>query len=349
MTAMGQCPVCQAGNCVDCRSQTNCSWYTSSLSAESGKCAATGDTPSGLGTYAVLAGSCPICNTYLDCPTCNAAQNTTGCSWWTLPGNVNGKCREASPSFAYTKVAVGFCNGNSCGNVQVCSDCQNVIAEDNVTKPCAWFSSKLASVYNSKCDVSTAGVVDTTFYNVVAAGSCPVCGGSSCVSCKAEANCKWVAVDLGVSYSFGQCLSNSVANPAGKTVVATCPAACQVHSCKDCVSNTACRWFSGSSVSRDVCDLSSDSFQHPFHTVTVSAAGNCPACVSDRCFECGSEAGCGWYKKTFGLTKCDFLNGSNTGTLVQTTDANCEGNPNSVSALVPSLASLVVAFFVYHN
>jgi hypothetical protein len=182
------------------------------------------------------------------------------------------------------------------------------------------------------------------------ATACPVCAGSSCVSCKAETNCKWVAVDVLGLLSFGQCLPSGDATPGGKTVVSTCPAACQVHTCATCASQAACRWYAGSAFFNDVCDLASDSIQHPSHTMEYSTANvaSCPACSADRCFECGSEAGCGWYEKTFGRDKCDFLNGSNTGTLVPATDAECEGNPNSVSAIVPSVASLV-AFFVYYN
>jgi len=348
---ISSCPLCQAGSCSDCMNQGNCTWYTSSNGAFGGQCGAITTTPTSPFTTYTAASVCPICNTFSNCTACNDNQDSTNnCGWYVIAGGA-GKCREASPGFAYTKVAVGFCDGNICAASSTCSGCANVTVND--TSVCAWYTSKSPPLYNSKCDVNKTGVVSSTFYNP--APSCPACAGTTCVSCKAEAGCQWLAVSvLGVT-SFGQCaLSN--ASVTGKTSIATCPATCKIYSCTECVKIPECRWFTGSPIQSDGCDRASDAGQY-ISSTALSDAGKCPACKDTRCFECNSESGCGWYRNVVpgtglvvpGTGDCFSTTGSLTNQkLLPSTDPKCDGSPSSASALVPGLAMLLVSF-MYHN
>jgi hypothetical protein len=367
-TAMGSCPPCQAGSCTDCTNQTGCSWYTHSgpLSATCSSNTTVPPTPSGIpGTYSKL-GTCPACKDTNDCATCNmVAIGTTGtnCSWYVLPGSTGGKCAEASPGFAYSKVSTSFCGGgNPCGGVDTCVKCQAVnatLANNSMGNPCVWLQPKpsFTAFYNSKCDYDI-GSFDTTFYTSTV-GTCPICTGTSCVTCKAESGCKWSAVDVGGLLSFGQCLKSTDTTPTGKSDIGTCPAACQLYSCAQCTANTDCRWFTGSQAGLDdTCDRGSDINQHPFTTVIGGGVGTCPPCKSSRCFECNNEpSGCGWYVNTFpgvggdipGSGDCAMKHtASSTERLVPNTDKKCDG-ASGAGSLYPSLVAFVVAIFVYHN
>jgi len=211
---------------------------------------------------------------------------------------------------------------------------------------CSWFTSKSPSFYNSKCDDNKAGVVDSGLYNQVS-GSCPLCAGTSCLDCKAEANCKWVAVQGVTGIGFGECLKTADTTPASKRDIATCPATCQLHSCKTCAAITACNWFSGSSVVDDSCDLASDArIQHPAQTGIASVA-SCGACMADRCFECNGLTGCGWYaQKALGLiiregcySSASFPSGR---VLIANSDSKCEGVPSSSLQVAASMGLLLV-------
>jgi len=348
-TANGSCTPCQAGSCMDCQNHPdgNCVWYQSTLLG--GKCEVnTSSTPTG---YTKI-DTCPVCNQWdNDCNACFNNQNL-GCSFYSLPGQSLTKCRENSPSFAYSKVAAGFCGGNPCTSSQTCGACQAV----NVSgvMPCAWYDSAVPALYGPKCDSANASFVDNSLYNLKT--TCPVCGGSSCVACKSEANCKWVAVDVGLGTGFGQCLVSTATNPTGKKTIDVCPATCQVYSCSQCIASTACRWYSDSPVARDTCDLESDSWQYGTHRVTVAQGGTCPTCASTRCYECSSETGCGWYTDTLGGIRIPGtghckLQSAATGNekIIDKTSSDCAGNPNAAGAVAPSFAVLAIAFFVYHN
>jgi hypothetical protein len=226
------------------------------------------------------------------------------------------------------------------------------------TGNCVWLQPKAAftALYNSKCDFS-AGAVDNTFYTTTAQGTCPLCTGSTCTACKSENNCKWSAVSVLGVLSFGQCLQSTTATPGGKTDIATCPAACNLFSCAQCIANPDCAWFTGSGAGLDdTCDRAVDVQQHPFTTV-IRNGGTCPLCKSSRCFECNNEPNnCGWYVNTLlgadvpGTGDCAVKHtASNSERLVANTDKNCDGARSGAGLLYPSLVAFVVAFFVYHN
>jgi len=342
LTATATCSVCQAGSCGDCQAQDGCSWFASVVPGVPGKC----DLNSSTATAYTLVSTCPSCFSSTTCGDCVSRENSTGCGWYVLPGNIGGKCREASPSFAYTKVPKDSCaTGNPCAGVNTCLGCQQVQNSTNASI-CSWFTSKSPSFYNSKCDDSEAGVVDSNLYTQVA-GSCPLCAGTSCLDCKAEANCKWVAVQGLTGIGFGECLQTSATTPSTKKDIATCPATCQVYSCKTCAAITACNWFSGSSIIDDSCDLATDAtLQHPAQTA-ISSVAQCGACMADRCYECNGLPGCGWYaKKELGITLasgCYSNNGFPSGrVLVSNSDSKCDGVPSSSAHVAVSMGVLLV-------
>jgi len=287
--------------------------------------------------------TCPTCQTYTDCPTCSAQENSTGCGWYVLPGNLNGKCREAPPSFAYSKVNAGSCStGNLCGGVNTCQLCQGVENATNATV-CSWYTSKSPSFYNSKCDDNRPGAIAANLYTQEL-GTCPLCAGTSCLSCKAEANCKWVAATVGFGTAFGQCLQTSVATPAIKQEITTCPATCQVYSCAGCSAISQCSWFTGSKIIDDSCDLATDAkLQHPTQTV----ASPCGQCMADRCYECNGLTGCGWYaNKVLGVIveqgcypTSNFPSGR---VVVPNSDSKCKGVPSGSSQTFVSIGVLAV-------
>lgn len=332
------CPVCQAGNCGDCLNQTGCAWFANAVPGVPGICGLnTSSTP----TYSILS-SCPTCNAYSTCSDCTT-QNVSNCGWYVLPGNVGGKCREASPDFAYTQVNAGSCAaGNPCTGVATCQDCQAVANATNASL-CSWYTSKSPSFYNSKCDTITPGVVDGTLYTVVV-GTCPVCAGTSCLTCLAETGCKWVAVSLGLTTAFGQCLQTITATPAAKTQVSTCPATCQVYSCNQCTALSACTWFTGSSIIDDSCDLSTSALLN--HPTQTAATTPCAPCLADRCYECNGLAGCGWYAKeelSVILEQGCYATASPPSgrVLLSNSDSKCKGVPGSSSHVTVSIGVLL--------
>jgi len=337
--ATATCGTCQAANCDDCQNQTNCSWFSSDVPGLPGKCAASNSIQS---VYTLVA-TCPVCQTYTNCSSCNTAGATAGCGWYELPGRLNGKCRETSPSFAYSKVT--DCAGNPCSGVATCQKCQDVNKTDGTG--CNWFTSKSPSFYNSKCDDDTPGLVDGGLYNVVT-GVCPECAGTSCLNCKEESNCKWVATSTGLGTAFGQCLKSADSTPTGKSIIATCPATCQLHSCVACKANSQCSWFTGGGAfADDSCDLASDAtLQHPVQ----HAATTCDACMADRCYECNNLAGCGWYARKVGFVTvqegCFATPGPSGRSLVSNTDSKCDGVPSGSSQVAVSMGVLAVLAFL---
>jgi len=343
---------------LECTNQTGCSWYLHSVGAFGGTCSANTTTPTTNvpgGSYS-KATSCPTCQLNSACSTCTANENSTTCGWYVLPGATGGKCREASPGFAYSKVTATFCGGNVCAGVQQCTDCKNVSAVGGGAAPCAWYTpvSGLGNVYNAKCDIDSAGVVSNTLYDK--ATTCPPCGGTTCTACQGEAGCEWKAVTVATVQSFGQCVTKGVA-VAGKTVVAVCAAACKLYTCTSCIAKPECRWYTGSSAQDDSCDLATDSIQHPFMTA-LTVGGACPACKSSRCFECGKETGCGWYVNTVPGIGTEIPNSGDCAPtaashtnekLIASTDKKCDGGPNSASALSPGFLALLGLLFVYYN
>jgi len=339
LPATATCSQCQAGSCADCQAQPNCTWYSNVVPGVPGKCDLAGAANA---AYSVV-DTCPTCQLYPDCPSCSGNQTLSGCGWYVLPGNLDGKCREASPAFAYTKVDAGSCStGNLCAGVNTCQLCQGVTNTTNASV-CSWYTSKSPSFYNSKCDDYLPGVVDSNLYTVVA-GTCPLCAGTSCLSCLAENNCKWVAATVGLGTAFGQCLQTITATPALKKQITTCPATCQVYSCQACSAIAACDWFTGSSIIDDSCDLATDAkLQHP----TQSVANPCTQCMADRCFECNGLAGCGWYAKTIlGVTieqGCYTTTGFPSGrVLVSNSNSKCSGVPSSSSQVAVSIGVLAM-------
>jgi len=335
------CDLCQAGSCADCQNQANCSWYSNVIPGVPGKCDVANTTSS---TYKVV-NVCPTCQNFATCDLCSAQENVTGCGWYVLPGNLNGKCREAPPAFAYSKVNQGSCStGNLCAGVNNCQGCQLVTNSSNATV-CSWYTSKSASFYNSKCDDYGPGVVSADLYTQEM-GSCPLCAGTSCLSCKAELNCKWVAATIGFGTGFGQCLQTSATTPALKKEIPTCPATCQVYSCQACSLNSQCSWFSGSTVIDDSCDLATDGkLQHP----TQTATSPCLQCMADRCYECNGLAGCGWYaKKVAGFIVLEgcYATAPAGRVLVPNSDSKCKGVPSGSSQVAASIGVLAVLFFL---
>jgi len=341
LPATATCPICQAGNCTDCQAQSGCSWYSNVVPGVPGKC----DLANATSSLYNLVTTCPTCQNYdaSGCTGCVAQANASGCGWYVLPGNLAGKCREAPPTFAYTQVNSASCGtGNLCSGVSTCQSCQVVTNSSNASV-CSWYTSKSPSVYNSKCDDFTPGVVDSNLYTVVA-GTCPLCAGTSCLSCKAEANCKWVAVSAGVGTAFGECLTTATPNPTAKTELTTCPVTCQLYSCNQCnaVANAVCNWFTGSSVIDDSCDLASDAkLQHP----SQSVMSTCAQCAASRCYECNNLPGCGWYaNEVLGqivLQGCYATTSFPSGrTLIPNSNSKCKGVPSASSHIVVSVGVL---------
>lgn len=338
------CEVCQAGSCTECQAQSNCTWSASSIPGVSGRCDLNGTSTT---TYTPIA-TCPTCSQSGDCNTCNARQNSSGCSWFVLPGGIGGKCREAAPSFAYTQVPSGSCaTGNPCAGILTCQACQN---QNSTTGNCTWYTSKSPSIYDSKCDVANAGFVSSNLYETVT-GSCPVCSGTSCVNCKAESGCQWAAVQGLTGIAFGQCLASTASVPTGKAAIATCPATCQVHTCQDCTKIADCRWYSGSSVIDDSCDLASDAtLQHPTQT-GFNQTSQCSQCMADRCFECDSLPGCGWYAEKLGFITirqgCYPDSSAPSGRVkIASTDSKCDGAVSGVAPVAASFGLLAVISFL---
>lgn len=338
--ATATCDVCQAGSCDDCHDQGGCSWFTNTIPGAPGKCESENYTSS---LYKKL-DMCPVCNAFTTCDACSTANAT--CGWYVLPGGVSGKCREAAPTFAYSKVKLGFCSGDPCGGQNGCTKCKGVKLDNDTDALCAWFTSKSPSFYSSKCDDAEGGVLSTAFYTQES--TCPVCAGTSCLDCKAEANCKWVSVSLGVGTAFGQCLPSSTATPTGKTEVSTCPSSCKLHSCTQCQTNPDCSWFTGSSFIDDSCDLTTDAkIQHP----TQSIATTCPKCGADRCFECNGLTGCGWYANIqAGITFAEgcyptdnFPSGRK---LISNDNSKCDGVASGSAHVAVSMAVLAVLALV---
>lgn len=339
LTATATCDVCQAGNCGECTWQDGCSWFASDIPGAPGKCAMTNSSQT---LYTELE-ECPPCNGYTSCDACSKANAT--CGWYELAGVAGGKCREAAPSFAYSKTKLGYCSGDPCAGQKTCNKCEAVTL-NNDTNLCAWYTSKQPAFYDSKCGAAQGGALSSAFYNPTP--SCPVCSALTCVDCKADAQCKWVALDAGVlGTSFGQCMKSSETTPTGKSIIATCPATCNVHSCKQCQSNADCSWFTGSSVIDDSCDLTKDASAHFGQT----KATTCPACGADRCFECNGLDGCGWYaKKVLGqivlegcYSKTSFPSGRE---LIANTDSKCKGVPSSSASVAVSMVVLAALALV---
>lgn len=338
------CEQCQAGSCGECTSQSNCSWYSSRIFGISGKCAVSNTT---FDLYTAV-DKCPTCQMYdADCKTCGAHQDE-GCGWFVLPGNVGGKCREAPPAFAYTKVANDSCDtGNRCSGIESCITCQNTNSTSNPNaSSCVWYTSKQSAFYDSKCD-NKANVVESKLYDAVN-GQCPACAGTSCVDCKAEAGCKWVAAKLGLGTAFGECLKSDAPEPTGKDELTTCPAQCDVRSCDSCVKSSACAWFTGSDAVRDTCDLASDAIQHPFQKPIPSPnMQTCQPCQANRCYECNNLANCGWYVEYVGPVPIrqgcfETSKAPSDRKLRPNSDSKCDGKPNSSAQVAASMALLVV-------
>jgi len=336
--------MCQAGNCADCQNQTGCSWYSNVVPGVPGKC----DVANGTFTAYNLVTTCPTCQTHTSCTECGNYENSTGCDWYVLPGNIGGKCREASPAFAYTKVPPASCGtGNPCAGVATCQLCQAVTNATNASL-CGWYTSKSPSFYNSKCDDIKPGVVDGSLY-VPVVDACPVCAGTSCLTCKAESGCKWVAVSLGLAQVFGQCLPTATPTPSTKSLVVTCPITCKLHSCNQCTSNSACAWFTGGpSLVDDVCDVATAGNSHP---VQKPAATPCAACLANECYECNGLPGCGWYAVEhfgiIGLQGC-YSTGSapSDRTLIANSNSKCKGVPSGSSQVTISIGVLLVLAFL---
>jgi len=340
---MGSCTQCQAGTCLDCLNQAGCAWYVNSIGALGGTCSVNGTTPTGVGTY-TLAGACPACTGFANCTLCTAAENQT-CGWYALPG-LTGKCAEASPGFLYSKVSAPFCNGNVCAGIQNCTSC------NNQSGSCQWYApatSALAALYNPKCDINSTGIVRNTLYSSTT--TCPPCADPSCLTCKADTGCDWLAVNVLGTSSFGQCVTTGTP-VTGKTSTATCPATCQLYSCAACIQQTVCRWYTASSVQKDACDRSVDSSLYPFSTA-LTVGGTCPACKDSRCFECNNENGCGWYQTYLaglpipGTGACSpTASAPSNGRLIPNTDSKCAGSPSSAAVLIPGLFVFLGSFFV---
>jgi len=336
------CSTCQAGSCLDCTGQPGCAWFSSVVPGVPGKCTTNTSSPSGYNVVPV----CPTCYLNTTCDTCVVDENVTGCGWYVLPGGVGGKCREASPSFAYSKVPAGKCaTGNPCAGVRTCSKCQEVVNATN-SSTCSWYTSSSPSFYNSKCDDNKPGIVDAGLYTVVT-GQCPICAGTSCLDCQAEGlqTCRWVAVQGLTGIGFGECLANTVATPSTKRNITTCPATCQVHSCKACTALATCSWFQGGgSFVDDSCDLTSDS---KMHLTQTQATIPCAPCKADRCYECNSESGCGWYaNKILGqiVAQGCYPNTQipSGRVLIANSDSKCKGVPASSAHVVASLGLVFV-------
>jgi hypothetical protein len=362
LVAVTTCPPCQAGTCTECtaiNATNNCTWYTNSVFG--GTCGNnTAAPPSPVGTYTMFNGTCPACKDSSSCATCTT---DPVCAWYELPGGVDSKCREASPGFAYTKVTSGYCtNANPCAGQGTCTVCKGITVAENATynsTPCSWYTPKsgMEVLYNPKCDLGAPGTVEGAFYDV--ASTCPPCSGTSCTTCKAETNCKWVAVTVATVSSFGQCLQSSTANPGGKTEVTTCPDECKIYSCTGCIANSKCTWYSASKAGLDdTCDRSSDSSTHPLTTLINGTSGTCPACKASRCFECNNEAGCGWYVNTIpglgtaipGTGDCAPTSASHSNEkLIPNTDSDCDGASSDASSFAPGFVGLLLAVFLYHN
>jgi len=348
LPATTTCPTCQAGSCTDCQAQDGCAWFKSTIPGVPGKCDVNGTDSS---VYEVL-DTCPSCYTSTDCSTCvsRGDNGTTECGWFVLPGNVGGKCREASPSFAYTQVPSDSCSaGNPCSGVLTCNACQGVQNAANASA-CSWFTSKSPSFYNSKCDDNKIGVVDTKLYTPVTS-TCPPCAGISCSTCKAESGCKWAAVQGLTGIGFGECLTSTATIPSAKKDITVCPATCNVHTCLDCAAITACNWFTGSSVIDDSCDLATDAkIQHPAQT-PVTSPGSCGVCKADRCYECNKLPNCGWYaKKALSIIVAEGCYPTNSfpagRVLVSNTDSKCDGVPSGSTHVVASIGVLSVLILV---
>jgi hypothetical protein len=345
------CPVCQAGTCTLCQNQTGCNWYDHSVPGVDSVCSATTPpTPGGIGSYSMV-NTCPVCADRTDCNSCYLGPSA--CAWYVLAGTSSGgKCAEASPGFAYSKRANGFCNGNPCSGVPTCSRCKNTTDSNNNTGVCSWYDSKIPALYNAKCEQNaTSNVASKTAYTENT-GVCPACAGTNCGDCQADSLCQWVAVQAGaLGSSFGQCILKT-GSVSGKTTVTTCATACEVHTCTACIAKPECRWYT-SSFQDPVCDRASDAFAHPGADALTTGA-TCPACSADRCYECSSLSGCGWYRETILGKAVPFTSeclGTSSGTgkdKLDKDDEDCEGNPkNGASGLVPGLALLFA--FLFHN
>lgn len=333
--ATATCDVCQAGSCADCTMQDGCSWYKSNFGLP-GKCATNTSAPTG---YTML-DMCPPCNNYMTCDDCSMANET--CGWYELAGS-QGRCREAAPSFAWNRVKAGYCNGDPCANQNSCTDCKNV--NNSI---CAWYESDHPAFYSSKCDSAEQGSLDTAFYTKTTA-TCPVCAGTTCTDCKKEANCKWVAVDAGVLGStFGQCMPADKPDPTGKSVISTCPATCDLHSCTACQANSKCSWFTKNAFVDASCDLTTDA---PIH-IGQSPATTCLECDADRCYECNKLANCGWYvKKVLGVPVASGCYSKTSATAAERTlydnsNPKCEGVPGSSAHVTVSIVVLAVLALV---
>lgn len=361
LTAATECPQCQAGSCTDCltlnvmNATNNRTWYVNSVFGGTCGNVSGAPPPTPVGTYTAFDGTCPACKDSISCATCNT---DPVCAWFELPGGADSKCREASPGFAYTKVTGGYCtNPNPCAGVGTCNDCFDVtVLENNTnTTPCSWYTPKgsMGVLYNPKCDLGEPGTVEGAFYD--APLTCPLCSATSCTSCKAEANCKWVAVVVATGSAFGQCLQSSTTNPTGKNTVDTCPDECEIFSCSGCKANPKCTWYSDSPAVDDTCDRSSDASSHPLTTLITGSSGTCPLCAASRCFECNSEAGCGWYVNTLfsvdvpNSGDCSPTSASPSGRKVENSDDKCDGARSGAANLAPGLLGLLVAGVLYHN
>jgi len=364
LTANNSCPTCQAGNCLDCAGPSQpaaagtCGWYANSVGAIGGTCALANNTPSStIGTYSLKAtnqSSCPACTSFTGCAQCTANEANQTCGWYSLAGVSDGKCAEASPGFLWTKTNAAFCSGNICAGATNCSLC--LAANANETN-CAWYTppTPLSAFYNPKCDINGTGIVDNALYNPTF--TCPPCQSSTCQSCQADSTCQWVGISALGNVAFGQCVTSGT-NVAGKSVVSTCPAACELYSCSQCVAASACRWFSNAGQANsgfdDTCARTEDGYLHGL-SKTISTAGTCPACRATRCYECNMETtnNCQWYAATLlgkiviGTDSCGVVGKAPTlgPTAIATTDARCKGNPNSAALALPGLA-FVAALFV---
>lgn len=357
------CPTCQAGVCADCINDPvgaplnmNCKWLTNPLGIGS-YCADSGATP---GVTFTAKTTCPVCpqGAGVSCSTCS---NTAGCNWYEDAFGGAGECSDAEP-FGKSITVKEACDGNPCKKLSECDSCREF--DVNGTKPCNWIKPKsfYAWAKPSKCDLVNAGFVDTALYDIVDTATCPKCSGNTCVTCKAEAGCKYAAVEVLGSFSFGECLEESATTPSTKRNVDTCRDECEIFSCRDCQANPKCAWYAGTIIYNAGCDLKDSPKAVDHIGVDPVSQGSCGKCSFSRCHECVTQSpdaeDCGWFMQCSKLTGCAAGTGdcesSYTATVFEREivpdnaddyEKWCPSEVGAAGVAVPTFAAFLVALF----
>jgi len=248
---------CNFQTCKDCTASQGCGWC-----AATQRCLA-GDAmgPSGNEPCYVSweFGSCPSCNTYLDCKTCQI--HDADCYWCATANSGKGGCLYYGQQLGCPVTHV--C---PCGDWSTCSDCTS---DSN----CQWCES---SNGGGVC----ASTIATCPDNSLSTHTCPCSSNLDCPACKSASNCAWCD-DTSNCYKKGDLTACNFHQVGNTTCSAYCAAA--ASDCFSCNELQGCVWCSDTKTCNDE------------DTAKCQREPQCAKCARHRyCDPCLDSYGCKW-------------------------------------------------------